>query len=292
MKISCIEHPYLRQFTKSFAVETEAGDFLIDTGLHSGIPRIEAAAKEIKGILCTHEHWDHTGGHAYFRDRGAKVYAHAGGEAVLRDVDRQWKLLYGQFEEDCGVPPERREIYFNEVGEPPEIDVLLEDGQELHLGETRVQVIAVPGHSDGSVAFYLPESGDIFTGDVVCGAGFFRALPQINHINSYKETLEKLRKMDVEREYSAHAPGVRSRKEFQQLLKDGLDCMERMSVWTKQYLDAHPGGAALKELADHICRKETDKVSGSGAYITSAAYLEMYADQYETAALCCEKYIL
>ena len=56
-----------------------------------------------------------------FSDCGAKVYAHAGGEAVLRDVDRQWKLLYGQFEEDCGVPPERREIYFNEVGEPPEI---------------------------------------------------------------------------------------------------------------------------------------------------------------------------
>lgn len=49
---------------------------------------------------------------------------------------------------------------------PPRIDRELSDGDELGFGDGAIAV-AAPGHTPGSVAFYLPRHRILFTGDAV-----------------------------------------------------------------------------------------------------------------------------
>ena len=47
------------------------------------------------------------------------------------------------------------------------LDVELTDGERIYLGKEPIDIIAVPGHSPGSIALYCPESGFVITGDAV-----------------------------------------------------------------------------------------------------------------------------
>ena len=66
--------------------------------------------------------------------------------------------------------------------------------------------------------------------------------------------------------------------------------MERLYRWTRAFLDAHPRGFRLGELAADLCRREGGKPVGSGACVTAAAFLEEFSAQYETAAACRGRY--
>lgn len=47
----------------------------------------------------------------------------------------------------------------------PGADILLEDGQELLLGDSKIRVIATPGHTPSSVSYYFESM--VFTGDTL-----------------------------------------------------------------------------------------------------------------------------
>lgn len=49
----------------------------------------------------------------------------------------------------------------------PEPAFLVEDGQFLDLGESRVEVRLVPGHSQGHVMYYAAQIAALFCGDVI-----------------------------------------------------------------------------------------------------------------------------
>lgn len=292
MDVICIEHPYLGQFSKSFLIPGEEGGVLIDTGLFSGTQRIAALAPRPEAVLSTHGHWDHAGGHRFFQARGAAVYVHSGDRPLLEDTARQWDLLYEQFAGEFDIPPARREIYRQMFREPVFADRDLYDGQTLSFSGADLRVLATPGHSDGSVCLFLPQEGVLFTGDTVCGGGFFGVLPQINHVAPYRTTLERLELLHVDRVYSAHSPEVWNEAAYHEQLQLGLLCVERLSRWTREFLDARPQGFRLGELAAFLCRKEGGKAVGSGACVTAAAFLEEFSAQYDTAAACCGRYAL
>ena len=44
-------------------------------------------------------------------------------------------------------------------------DLFLHDGQKLRIGDTRLQALATPGHTDGCTSYVLP--GAVFTGDTM-----------------------------------------------------------------------------------------------------------------------------
>lgn len=76
-------------------------------------------------------------------------------EPVLTDLDAP---LWAQLGE-MGVPP----------NPPATVDMTLTGGEELDFGGG-AQVIAVPGHTPGSVAVYLPAHRVLFTGDTVAAS--------------------------------------------------------------------------------------------------------------------------
>ncbi len=118
----------------------------IDTGAES--EKIEREASKlgltIKHILLTHMHWDHIGAVKYFQDKGAKVHMHSLDFELLKEA-----FLNGEYE---SIP---RFL----------VDELVEDGQELQIGDKKINVIHTPGHTQGGVCYVVEN--DMFSGDTL-----------------------------------------------------------------------------------------------------------------------------
>jgi glyoxylase-like metal-dependent hydrolase (beta-lactamase superfamily II) len=116
-------------------------------------------------VVLTHWHPDHTGSAAEVRARtGATVLAHRADAPVVRGVTPGAEPVFTPAERPlhaavaAGLPP----------APPCPVDVELDDGDRIDdLGAV---VVAVPGHTDGSIALHLPDEGVLFTGDVAAQA--------------------------------------------------------------------------------------------------------------------------
>ncbi|MFC4031608.1 MBL fold metallo-hydrolase [Streptomyces polygonati] len=144
---------------------------LIDTGtVGSG----EAIAESIRGlglgpeqlrrVVVTHAHQDHTGALAEIAAWGGEVtvMAHRLEAPLIRGESPAAEPVFDQ------SPDWERALYENMPPLPPappaRVDRELADGDVLDFGGG-AQVIGVPGHTDGSIALYLPGPGVVFTGD-------------------------------------------------------------------------------------------------------------------------------
>lgn len=116
---------------------------------------LHGAGLDVRLILLTHAHFDHTGALAAVKKAtGAPVCLCGRDLPLLRDPQL----------------PIRRSVGFPDIPLPPEPDRLLRDGDELPLGSLSIRVMETPGHTHGSVLFLAGNvifSGDtIFRGDI------------------------------------------------------------------------------------------------------------------------------
>ncbi|MBQ3106121.1 MAG: MBL fold metallo-hydrolase [Eggerthellaceae bacterium] len=118
-------------------------------------PAILAALGErsVDAILLTHYHYDHVGAAAALR-------ASTGAPVIASAVDAP------QVQGDVSAPLGHREV------EPCPVDHRVDHGDVLQLGDMPWKVIATPGHSPGSVCYYIvPEFGNHADGAPVLVAG-------------------------------------------------------------------------------------------------------------------------
>lgn len=85
------------------------------------------------------------------------------------------------------------------------VDRRLAGGETLLLEETRVGVIATPGHTNEHVC-YLTAAGDLFTGDTILGFGTTAIFPPDGNMGDYLRSLHTLRALQPQRIYPAHGP--------------------------------------------------------------------------------------
>ena len=107
--------------------------------------------KNVKDVLITHGHFDHTGGTNLVKEKtGAKVVVHREDEEMLLDSSKnEFRANYG-------------------YDMPPIIaDILVEDGTELMLGNAKIKVMHTPGHTKGGVCYIFPDDRVIFSGDTL-----------------------------------------------------------------------------------------------------------------------------
>jgi glyoxylase-like metal-dependent hydrolase (beta-lactamase superfamily II) len=141
---------------------------LIDTGAPGSDADVLTALPGVERIVLTHGHVDHTGSAAALHDAtGAQVLAGAGDAAVIRGEVEIPPPVFEDWERPIH---ERVSADLPDVAPPVTVLHELHDGDVLDFGGG-AQVLAIPGHTEGSIAIHLPQQGVLFTGDTIANVG-------------------------------------------------------------------------------------------------------------------------
>lgn len=113
------------------------------------IKKVEELGVQVVAVLLTHGHFDHILAVNEIVDKyGVPVYAGADEEVLLKDPKLNGSSYY------------RRDRVVKNYS-------LLEDNSEITIAGFNIKVLFTPGHTVGSVCYYIKDSKVIFTGDTL-----------------------------------------------------------------------------------------------------------------------------
>lgn len=222
--------PFTLTGTQTYLIGESA---ILDPGplIESHVDALRAAMPNLRTILITHRHGDHAPAAIPLKEAtGAEIIAPRN---VLDDsvVDRR-----------------------------------VEGGESLTIDDTRIDVIATPGHTNEHVCYFTAD-GDLFTGDTILGYGTTAIFPPDGHMGDYLRSLETLRSLNPRRIYPAHGP-VRD---------DAMPLIEQYIAHRlereRQILDAIASGAETAEEMRAIIYPDLDERLRGAAEIQITAHL-------------------
>jgi hydroxyacylglutathione hydrolase len=150
------------------------GEFLIG--------HLDKEKNDLKYIVITHFHYDHTGNAAVLKERyGALIVAHALDKPIIEDpmiVTRRDNLTrFGTTPEevlaDFNLKPGESlglsdpEIVRRHWNRPVEVDIEVADGDTLEFGGLKVDVLHLPGHCPGQIGIHNRGSGALYSADIM-----------------------------------------------------------------------------------------------------------------------------
>ena len=149
---------------------------VIDPGpaMQEHIDVITAAAPNIKQILVTHTHPDHSPGVRLLKEN--------------LDIPAYGMLTNSSKNQDQTFNPER----------------ILDDGEVFQEEEFSIEVVHTPGHASNHLCFILKEEKLIFTGDHIMNGSTVVIGPPDGNMKQYIQSLEKLKDYDIEKIAPGH----------------------------------------------------------------------------------------
>jgi glyoxylase-like metal-dependent hydrolase (beta-lactamase superfamily II) len=129
-----------------------------------GLRALGIGPDELAHVIVTHIHLDHAGGVGRIAERYPKaaVWVHERGARHLADPSRlvdSAARIYG---------PEVLHPLFGPVEPvPPQRIRSVAGGEQIHLGDRRLEVLATPGHAKHHIALVDSTTGAVFTGDAL-----------------------------------------------------------------------------------------------------------------------------
>ncbi|MBX7066525.1 MAG: MBL fold metallo-hydrolase [Parachlamydiales bacterium] len=162
--------------------ETKLGA-VVDPSLGSAGAILEKAKEfgiKIEKILLTHSHWDHfADAHILKEKTGAPVYIHF---LDAKNIEHPGS---------DGIP-----LFF--PIHPVSADHFINEGETVAVGKLHFQVIHSPGHSPGSVCFYLEDQNLLISGDTLFQGSIGNLHLPTAEPNQMWMSLEKLAKLPPE----------------------------------------------------------------------------------------------
>ena len=208
------------------AILGQDGIVLVDAGgrgslglIAAGLQALGASVDQVKLIVLTHYHPDHSGGLRRLAEATrAKVAVHRHEERIISGTG------------PCPNPFHNRLLAW--VTSPfihllydhrARVEFLLDDGDALPLADG-VQVIHTPGHTSGSICLYLAPQKLLIVGDALqhrSGRLSPPAFSVTHDSRQARESLEKLLAVDFETICFSHFPVLRrdARKALLQLVQ-------------------------------------------------------------------------
>jgi glyoxylase-like metal-dependent hydrolase (beta-lactamase superfamily II) len=246
------------------AVETGAGLVLFDTGPESTFANVaqklhEAgfAAKDVRHVFLSHIHFDHAGAAWRFAELGATVYVHPRGAPHLIDPTRlidsatriygaEMEKLWGQF---APIPEQSVRV--------------MQDMDVVRLGSFDVRAIATPGHASHHNIYQWEDN--VFGGDVAgvrLGGGppVPPFVPPELHIESWQESIKKIRALDPKKLYLPHFGLVEGS------VSAHLDALSgRIDRWAAWFRDRIRAGHGEQQLTSAFAEYLANELREEGA---------------------------
>jgi len=176
-----------------YLIKGATKNVLIDTGFAGTFPTLERRltelglnVRDVNLIILTHEHVDHVGATAFFH-RTAVVAAHRLAANKLELQDEFVTLLK-----------------HDQSSKPFWVDVWLEDGCILDLGNYQLQVVHTPGHTSGCICLYEPRAGLLFTGDTVFAGGTLSEIAVSGNVSDYVNSVRRLSNLKIQQLFPGH----------------------------------------------------------------------------------------
>ena len=159
----------------SYIIHNESEAIIIDPGSDYSIILDYLKGLRLKGILCTHGHYDHIVNVSRLQKTyNVPFYIHMADTKLVKHANLYIKLFNGK-----------------SIIDIPIIDCLLQNNDNIDFGFVNIEVLHTPGHTEGSVCFLLSDR--LFTGDLLINNGIGRTDLPGGDLEKMKTSIRKLK---------------------------------------------------------------------------------------------------
>jgi glyoxylase-like metal-dependent hydrolase (beta-lactamase superfamily II) len=222
------------------------------------LDHLKIRPSELTLVITTHTDMDHQGGNDAIKRAAPGTLLGCGlaDRALVEDPRALFDQRYNYLKEEHEVGFEREPP--PDAGKPRKIDVCFSGGEPIHLADGwSLEVLHVPGHSQGHLALYDRAHRAAFVSDAIHGRGCPKAdgsmgLPvTYYYVDLYLSTLRYLEGLAIDTLYSGHWPVMRG-EEIRDFIAQSRQTVELFDRVILASLEKNPAGLTLKKLIESV----------------------------------------